>query len=100
MIEPNWKPEKRAPKTPTALKQRGKVAQHWSRVRLDYLDTRKPDHTGYYICDDCHKYTESPEVDHIKKRSTHPELRYEFSNLQLLCHSCHQRKDNGIISSI
>lgn len=100
MREPIPKPEKRVPKSPVALKQRGKVAQHWSKVRLQYLDTRRPDHTGYYICDDCHKYTDSPDVDHRIKRSVAPHLRYEFSNLQLLCRPCHQRKDNGIISSI
>jgi 5-methylcytosine-specific restriction endonuclease McrA len=29
------------------------------------------------------------DVDHIKKRGSHPELRYELSNLRYLCRSCH-----------
>lgn len=32
------------------------------------------------------------DVDHIKKRSTHPELRYELTNLQTLCRTCHRKK--------
>jgi 5-methylcytosine-specific restriction enzyme A len=32
------------------------------------------------------------EVDHIKPERTHPELRFELSNLQCLCPSCHSKK--------
>ena len=34
------------------------------------------------------------EVDHIKPRSTHPELALDFDNLQVLCHDCNQGKGN------
>ncbi len=99
MIEPIPKTfkEKTPPKP---LKRIGKVAKNWNSVRKEYLSKRLPDHTGYWICDDCNRYTDSPDVDHRIKRSVAPHLRYEFSNLQLLCRPCHQRKDNGIISSI
>ena len=32
------------------------------------------------------------EVDHIKPVRTHPELGFEFDNLQTLCVTCHSRK--------
>lgn len=34
------------------------------------------------------------DVDHKLKRGSHPELKYELTNLQLLCRACHDRKDN------
>jgi len=33
-------------------------------------------------------------VDHIKPRSTHPELELEFTNLQPLCRACNKGKSN------
>ena len=33
-------------------------------------------------------------VDHIKPRSTHPELQLTFDNLQVLCHQCNLGKSN------
>ena len=30
------------------------------------------------------------EVDHIKPRSTHPELKYDPANGRILCHFCNQ----------
>lgn len=35
------------------------------------------------------------DVDHILKRGSHPELKYDLNNLQLLCRACHSKKDNG-----
>lgn len=32
------------------------------------------------------------EVDHVKPVRTHPELRFDLSNLQTLCVRCHARK--------
>lgn len=31
-------------------------------------------------------------VDHIKPRHTHPELKLDFENLQVLCHECNKGK--------
>lgn len=33
-------------------------------------------------------------VDHIKPKSLHPELKYELSNLQVLCEDCNIGKSN------
>lgn len=32
------------------------------------------------------------QVDHIKPRSKHPDLAFDFSNLQILCSSCNKEK--------
>ena len=37
-------------------------------------------------------YACNGHVDHIKKRSTHPELREDVSNLRLLTPACHMRR--------
>ena len=37
------------------------------------------------------RYSTDGHVHHIKKRSTHPELREVMSNLQLLCTYCHRK---------
>jgi 5-methylcytosine-specific restriction endonuclease McrA len=36
------------------------------------------------------------EVDHIKNRSTHPELRMDVKNVQYLCTNCHREKTGTI----
>ena len=33
-------------------------------------------------------------VDHIKPMSLHPELKYKFDNLQILCKDCDLAKSN------
>ena len=40
------------------------------------------------------KYVKATDVDHIKAVRDYPELKYELSNLQALCHSCHSQKTN------
>ena len=45
-------------------------------------------------CADCGAKEVQLDVDHILKRGSHPELKYELTNLQLLCRPCHDRKDN------
>lgn len=37
-------------------------------------------------------YTTTGHVDHIKHRSTHPELREDMGNLRLVAPSCHRRR--------
>ena len=40
-------------------------------------------------CGVCQEYTDRPQVDHIKKWSDYPELRFELSNCRTLCMPCH-----------
>ena len=56
----------------------------WRRLRLVVL-SEEP------ICREC-KRELSTDVDHIKPRSTHPELAWDRDNLQGLCRSCHSEK--------
>lgn len=37
---------------------------------------------------------ENIEIDHIKPKSTHPELELDMNNIQLLCRSCNASKGN------
>lgn len=71
------------------IRQRGKQATRWETFRDEearpYLDR-----TYGHICsrDGCH-VTVNLDVDHIKKRGSHPELRYELTNLRYLCRQHH-----------
>ncbi|MEZ8138473.1 HNH endonuclease [Vibrio splendidus] len=47
------------------------------------------------LCENCLTYTIIKPVDvldHIKPVLDHPELAYVYSNLQSLCHQCHNEK--------
>lgn len=47
----------------------------------------------YGACARCHRMVirgGSGEVDHIKPRSTHPELKYEPANGRIVCRSCNR----------
>lgn len=45
-----------------------------------------------YACVQCGERGKRLDVDHIKPISTHPELAYDLSNLQVMCLSCHAVK--------
>lgn len=63
-------------------------AKDWARVRKAYLKG-KQNHQGYFICEyGC--WTDSPEVHHKLKRSTHPHLASDLENLTILCPKHHQ----------
>lgn len=79
---------------------RGAKSIAWQKVRDQYLAEHEIEN-GWYECDKSHgfgcgKWTQAPEVDHIIKRSVAPHLVLDPSNLQVLCHDCHARKDNGM----
>jgi len=57
----------------------------WRRLRAWWL-ARHP------LCVACS--SPANEVDHIKPRSSAPELSYSLQNLQSMCKSCHSRKTN------
>lgn len=75
----------------TPLNRIGRKTRKWIAFRGNFLDKRK-NGWGSWNCEHCFQETHYPEVDHIKKRSTNPELVFDESNLQVLCHACHQRK--------
>lgn len=51
-------------------------------------------------CDCCNRrarYEEKLDIDHIKNKGSHPELKRRMDNLQLLCRfPCHFNKTNHI----
>lgn len=67
-------------------------ASQWLAFRKRYLKD-KANFQGYYKCNACGKWIDSPEVDHIRKRSLAPDRVFDESNLQILCSPCHRRKD-------
>lgn len=66
----------------------------WRTVRLDYLQ-RHP------LCKQClshNLFTPATDVDHIIPAVLRPDLFWEESNYQSLCHACHSSKtarENG-----
>lgn len=69
------------------MRSRGKHYYLWQKARAEFVKNN-PDKR----CAHCGSI--ATDVDHIKKRGSHPELRYVQSNLQWLCRSCHNLKDN------
>lgn len=76
------------------MKTQGKQTKKWLKFRKEYLDKRK-NWYDIWNCERCMKATEYPDLDHIKKRSTHPELKYDESNIQILCRPCHIKVTAG-----
>lgn len=68
------------------MNKRGKHYYLWQAARREFMKNN-PDN----VCIMCGGI--ASDVDHIKKRSTHPHLRYVQSNLQWLCRPCHTEKD-------
>ena len=60
----------------------------WLKFRKEYLNGLK-NHEGYYVCILCKKWVKYPELHHVKKRSTNPELILDPKNIMILCQDCH-----------
>jgi len=45
-----------------------------------------------WACVECGRIDNSNHADHIIPVTARPDLRYEISNGQCLCHGCHNRK--------
>lgn len=71
------------------MRQIGKQGLKWQRTRRAWFKENPPNYQGYYECAICRKWIKNPDLDHIKKRGSHPQLRYELSNLRPLCRPCH-----------
>ena len=64
----------------------------WRRLRTDALEDNR-ERYGALTCECCLTgATERWHVDHIRPRSTHPELALEPANLQVLCADCNLGK--------
>lgn len=65
----------------------------WTKFRKRFVMERVE--AGDYYCNHCHiafRSTTDMQVDHIKPLQTHPDLKFEKTNLQLLCRKCHIQK--------
>jgi 5-methylcytosine-specific restriction endonuclease McrA len=69
------------------MKNKGKKL--WDRTRNEYLKLYPPNFEGYHICSVCGKWVTQIDLDHIKKRGSHPELISDFTNLRKICRQCH-----------
>ena len=59
----------------------------WKRLRIQALNRDK------WLCQEClrqGRITQAREVHHLQDLETHPELGLELSNLESLCHDCHE----------
>lgn len=72
-----------------SLKPRSRNNKEKHKNRLRWIRLRKL-YEGKG-CELCGKYltAETSELHHIKPISLYPQLKYEPSNLMLLCHDCH-----------
>lgn len=77
------------PRARNPIPQRGKHAKKWEtfrdKVAKPYLDKKYGRVCSVEGCD----VTNPLDVDHIKSRGAHPELRYEVTNLRYLCRPHH-----------
>ncbi len=80
-----------------SLGYRGHKKVAYKKIRDAFLADHKSDEGEWWTCNICGCTTMAPEVDHIIKRSVAPHLVLEPANLQILCHTCHQVKDNGMV---
>ena len=75
------------------------VKWRWYDCKKEFLEDKK------LICNSCLKKLKpkEAEVDHILCKYLHPELEFVETNLQILCHKCHQHKtwcDRDLIKRI
>lgn len=78
------------PKKPKPKKY-GKHYAMWRKVRRAALDSKAEAALPCYICSRYVRVGEAT-LDHVKPRGSHPELRYELSNLQICCVECNSEK--------
>lgn len=62
----------------------------WGRFRRHFLQGTET-WEGRYVCHDCGKHVEKPEIDlhHILHRSVRPDLVFVAENCVAICRRCH-----------
>lgn len=76
------------------IQQQGKTAKEWLQTRREWVKLNPPNHQGFWVCGLCGRWVHESEMelDHIEPRGSHPELRYEHSNLQPTHIACNRLK--------
>jgi 5-methylcytosine-specific restriction endonuclease McrA len=82
------------PRKPLASRGKRTVAyEKWrDKVAKPFLDDYRGRKCAVWNC----KETEDLDVDHIKGRGSHPELKMELTNVQYLCRVHHRLKTDGL----
>ena len=82
------KPRKPLPKTGKEFSR----YEHWKKtVAVPYLDA----HYGH-VCTIMGCSDTKVDIDHIKTRGGHPELKYNLTNIRYLCRQHHRQITDGI----
>lgn len=76
----------------------GKKARMWMDTRKEWIKLNPPQ-DGYWECylrisPMCSKVVtiDDLSLDHVKTRSSHPELRYDLNNIKPACYPCNSMK--------
>ncbi len=87
------KQKQRTPRSKKPIKKVGKYTAKWFKTRSEWFNNHLPDN-GYYQCHYCGEFLLPREttLDHIKPRGSHPELRFEQTNLVPCCYLCNKKK--------
>jgi 5-methylcytosine-specific restriction endonuclease McrA len=64
------------------------MSQHSARDRR-WMNLRRQKLIATPVCEHDGCTAPATTVDHVQPQSTHPHLRYDFSNLRSLCHRHH-----------
>ena len=91
--EATYRKKKRKTKRPKKVSNSTPGRDFYLSKRWDRLRRRTLKHYGL-ICMKCAVTNTELHVDHIKPRSLHPELQWNFLNLQVLCKACNVEKSN------
>lgn len=68
------------------------MTKNWLKTRKSFLKQKVKNHEGYYICELCGIWIDTPEVHHIIERSIRAELIHEPLNLMIVCPPCHRKR--------
>lgn len=75
------------------IKKIGREGQRYIEFRNDIAYPHLVEKFGEK-CSKCGRSDLPLDVDHLKNRGSHIELKYTLSNLALLCRSCHIKKSS------
>lgn len=77
--------------------KKNRASAEYRREKAIWLKEREQ-WGGWYICEECGRWTQEPELDHTERvgMGGRPSVLLDKSKWQLLCRDCHDRKDGGM----
>lgn len=79
------------PRPTKPIKKKGKVSKQWERTRAKWFLTHSQVYYACYICGKRMNPSET-QLDHVKSRSSRPDLRFSLDNLKPICMADNMRK--------